>query len=260
MLFRSMENLISTYLSDNDSNKLEAEFQYEKNQLRDLEGGSLVGTPVIEQTKTVSYLEYLIDNNIPKVYDNQNPIPAVNYLEQNFRGMIPNSLILIIFSLLFANIYSFEKRKNTISFFSILPKKLNHIAINKIVVTTLFVLITFLVPVLLSFLFVLLKNGLGDLNYPISYSSDGLEVSIMTVGVFIVKTVILTTFFILFLSLLSFFISLFTGSVLVNAGILVALILLSESPILKTEPFNNFSQLIPFSYEIGRASCRERVF
>ena len=47
---------------------------------------------------------------------------------------------------------------------------------------------------------------------------------------------------------MSFFISLFTGSVIVNAGILVAMLLLSESPILKVEPLNNFAQFLPFSY------------
>lgn len=243
-----LDNLVSTYLSDTDSNKLEAEYQYEKNQLRDLEDGTLSGVPVIEQKKTVTFLEYLIDNNMSKIYGNENYIPALNFLEQNFKGVIPNSLILIICSLLFANIYSFEKRKNTISFFNILPKKLNHIAINKVTVTTLFVLITFILSVFLAFLFILLKNGLGDLNYPIVYSTNGVEVSIMTVGVFLVKTVVLIIFFILFLSLLSFFISLFTGSVLVNAGILVALILLSESQILTAEPFSNFSHFLPFSY------------
>lgn len=243
-----MEVLISTYLTNKESDKLVAEYQYEKLQLRDLKDGSLVGTPVIEQNKTVSTLEYLIKNNISKIYDNQNSIPALNYLAQIFKGIVPSSFILIICSLLFANIYSFEKRKNTISFFNILPKNLNHLAINKITITTFFVLLTLLIPIMLTSLFPLLKSGLGSPDYPIAYSLDGVEVSIMSIKEFIVKSVILLIFFILFLSILSFFISLFTGSVLVNAGILVAMTSLSQLPSLKIEPFSNFSHFLPFSY------------
>lgn len=243
-----MENLVNTYLSDKESEKLVAEYQYEKIQLRDLQDGSLVGIPIVEQQKKVSSLEYLIQNDISKVYDNHNSIPALNYLAQIFKGKIPAALILMICSLLLANIYSFEKRNNTISFFNILPNDLNHTAVNKIVTTTLFALITFVVPVMLTFLFLLVRNGLGNLNYPIVYSPDGFEVSIMTVLTFIMKSVVLNILFIIFLSIMSFFISLFTGSVIVNAGILVAMLLLSESPILKVEPLNNFAQFLPFSY------------
>lgn len=245
---RLMENLISDYQSGTETEKLVAEYQYEKNQLRDLEDGSLIGASVIEQQKKVSTLEQLLQKNISKVYDTQKSIPTFNYLSQFFKGLIPSTLILIIFSLLFANIYSFEKRKNTNSFFHVIPKSLNLLAINKIGIATLFVLMTFLIPLLLVFFFLLFKNGLGDPNYPMAYSPDGIEVSIMTAKVFITKSVILLLFYLLFLSMFSFFISLLTGSVLVNAGLLVAMITLGDSPIFKAEPFSNFSHFSPFSY------------
>ncbi|PTQ82207.1 hypothetical protein C8U37_11814 [Trichococcus patagoniensis] len=70
----------------------------------------------------------------------------------------------------------------------------------------------------------------------------------MTVTAFNSRSLLLFLLFILFLSSLSFFISLFTGSVLINAGILLSSILLVESPFLQNDSLKSVIHLLPFSY------------
>jgi ABC-type transport system involved in multi-copper enzyme maturation permease subunit len=240
---------IDALISGTDEERIKAEYAYEKKLLQNMESGILNGLSIIEQRKAVLVLENLVKNDINKVDDSfQASAPALNYVARIFSGTVSSSLIFSICALLFANIYSFEKRKNHINFFNVLPNRLESSLLSKVSTATVFVTLSLVIPLIIAFSISAFQNGIGDFRYPIAYSQNGVDVSLMTVTAFTSKSLLLFLLFILFLSSLSFFISLFTGSVLINAGILLSSILLVESPFLQSDSLKNVVHLLPFPY------------
>ena len=240
---------IDALISGTDEERIKAEYAYEKKLLQNMESGILNGLSIIEQQKAVLVLENLVKNDINKVDDSfQASAPALNYVARIFSGTVSSSLIFSICALLFANIYSFEKRKNHINFFNLVPSRLGSSFLAKVSTATAFVTLSLVIPLIIAFSISAFQNGIGDFRYPIAYSQNGVDVSFMSVTAFNSRSLLLFLLFILFLSSLSFFISLFTGSLLMNAGILLSSILLVESPLLQSDPLINVVHLLPFSY------------
>lgn len=128
------------------------------------------------------------------------------------------------------------------------PVSLNQISFSKIFTATGFAIITLLVSLLLTLVINSVIHGVGNFNYPLAYSIDGENVLLMKLTTFISKTVLLSLIFVIFLSALSFLISVFTGSIIVNAVILVSIILVADSSLLEIQILENIAHLLPFSY------------
>ena len=91
-------------------------------------------------------LENLVKNDITKVDDSfQASAPALNYVARIFSGTVSSSLIFSICALLFANIYSFEKRKNHINFFNVVPSRLGSSFLAKVSTATAFVTLSLVI-------------------------------------------------------------------------------------------------------------------
>lgn len=240
--------LIDAYTTGQSKEILKAEYDYERKILKDTESGSLIGVPLIEQKKKISTLEYLMKNDLEIVNNYQSQVPSIIFLYKILTGLVPITIIFMIISLLFANMYSSEKRKDNIYFLNSMPVSLYKISLNKIITNSTFAVLTLLFGFLIIFLLCSFKNGVGNLNYPLAYTVDGVNVSIISMSTFILKSFILMFTFIFFLSALSFLVSIFTGSILVNAVILISTVLISDSTYLKNDAIKNFAHFLPFSY------------
>lgn len=169
---------IDALISGTDKERMKAEYAYEKKLLQNMESGILSGLSIIEQRKAVLILENLVKNDITKVDDSfQASAPALNYVARIFNGTVSSSLIFSFCALFFANIYSFEKRKNHINFFNLVPNKLGSSFLAKVSTATAFVTLSLVIPLIIAFLFSAFQNGIGDFRYPIAYSQNGVDVS-----------------------------------------------------------------------------------
>ncbi len=243
-----MENLRDAYNIDDNNKIAQAEYENDKNDLKDVASGSLVGPSLIEQKKLVATGEYLIHHDIDKVDRFFQQVPSINYFYNIFNGGMPSNLIFMVISLVLANIYTLEKRNNNIEFLNTIPYNLYKLVIMKTLVATSFVIIGILICFTIIFIVNGFINGFGNLNYPLAYSIDGDNVLIMSMSKFIFKIFILIIFFVLFFSSLSYLISLFSGSILLNAIILIGIVLIADSTLLDQEAFKSFAHLFPFSY------------
>lgn len=243
------ENAITAYKYGNNTEITKAELNIDKKDLKDTLKGELQGGySVINLKQRITTKEYLLENDIQRIDPAFNQVPSIHYLYNVFNHIVPFSFIFIVLSLLMCNIYTLDKRKKNIDFLNTVPVSLNQISFSKIFTATGFAIITLLVSLLLTLVINSVIHGVGNFNYPLAYSIDGENVLLMKLTTFISKTVLLSLIFVIFLSALSFLISVFTGSIIVNTVILVSIILVADSSLLEIQILENIAHLLPFSY------------
>ncbi|WP_414839575.1 hypothetical protein [Carnobacterium sp. TMP28] len=237
-------------LSSKQSEEItKTELAYEKKILEQIESGSLSGTPLIEQRKTVAKLEHLVANNLIATVNFDSSVPAINFISNDFQLLIPFTMILIFPVLIFSRIHTDEKVHGTRDFVNMTPISFEKMILSKLVVSVLFAFLYFIFSVGLAIFILSFRNGIGSLNYPIPISKDGLTVSILTTGQFLSQVSILLVAIYTFISSLSILISRFTHSFLVQTVVLLMVIMLPSSPLFTAESaIANIAHFLPFSY------------
>lgn len=245
--------LLETYLfalvSKQPNEIVKTQLAYEKKNLAQMENGTQSGIPIIEQRKLVAELSYLTSHDLVPIDKFSPSAPAINFISNEFRGFISFTMILIFPALIFSRIYSSEKDQSTKDFLNMAPISYTKISFSKLVSSTLFSFGYFFLSIGLAGLILSLKNGIGYLNYPIPISKDGITVYILTTSQFLAQVFILLFFIYVFLSCLSFLISQFTSSFLIQTVILLMVIMIPSSPLFTAESvIADIAHLLPFSY------------
>ncbi len=239
-----------TALSIQQTDKIvETQLAYEKKILEQMEEGSRSGIPIVEQRKAVAELDYLYINNLAPINKFDSSVPAVNFISNGFQTFIPFTMILILPVLIFSRIYTTEKNHGTKDFINMTPISFIKSSTSKLTISILFSFFYFILSVCLAGLIIRFKNGFGFLNYPISISKDGKNVDILTTGQFLIQLFTLLLFIYIFLATLSFLISRFTSSFLIQTVILLVVIMLPSSPLFTADSaIASVAHFLPFSY------------
>ncbi|MGX7202840.1 hypothetical protein BCR22_10110 [Enterococcus plantarum] len=216
-------------LKNNDNEKLlQVEYKLEVALLNSMKEGSVVAAPQIEQEKKVSELDYLISHKIEQVDYSLNKIPAINYLYYVFSDLLPYMYFLFVSFIIIANFSTFEKRRKTIDFFNVSPLATSKKLLVKIVGTIFSALLLIYISLAISFVVSALKNGIGNFNYPVSKITETGNVEIISITTFIFQCVFLFSILVIFFSLVSYFVSLFTGNLIINIFLLISFVFISN--------------------------------
>lgn len=246
-------DLLNTYLYSMDENEpykeLAAKLDYEKKILNQMESGSRVGVPIIDQQKTVAELSYLKNNNLLPLDNFSKSTPGINYISMILQGFLPFTILLILPALTYSNVFSMEKEKGTKDFLNMVPVAYKTIITSKMIVASIFSFFCFIFTLLVTFIIVSIKNGIGILNYPISRSRNGLDVEILTTSNFLGKALLLILFIFIFLCCLAFLVSRFTDNLFIQLFVLLACISIPSTPIFSPESaIASFAHYLPFTY------------
>lgn len=248
----SNENL-QVYFEAVDSNDkkaiLNAELKIEEANLKNILNGSLVGAPINEQKKTVSKLQYLIDNNIEQVFDNDRFAPAINKVST----LLSNFQLFFVIPLLFM-VYActFERRTKSIAFANQVPLSLRNLAASRIFVQVGVGLILTLTPIIVTFL-VSLRNGMGSLFYPVVVSGNSLDVVILPIYEFILKSLLLILLSVILVGLLIFLLSRMSGNFFLISSAVLAIVFLNTYRPTEFSFLEKNWHFFPWSYFDGSA-------
>lgn len=228
---------------------LEYEFKYENKILKDMQAGKLFAGPIVDQEKKVAELEYIYINNLDKIEESsiQNLLLA-NYLKFIFSEYLPSLFLLALLVLLIATIVSSDKRKHTINLVNIYPKSRFEIFIDKYSIYLGFTTLSWSVPLLILSIFIGLKNGIGDFNYPIAYITQNSNVDLLSTSSFLIKVFSMILLWSVFLLSLNFLISLFTGNLFIYLVISIGILFVSQFNMAIHEANKGLTAFTPTSY------------
>lgn len=248
-----LENLVDSLESGRYDEAVKYEYQYQTKLLQDIESGSVVGTSILEQERTVAELEYLYDNDYLKSRETSAAnLSLVQYLLFLFSsGIFPSLLVLVGAALLIAQLITYDKRKNTNRLVNILPTKMSTITISKYSVSSLFSLISILLPITLVSIFMLAKNGIGNTNYPVSRIVENSSIEIITASNFIIQNLVFIVLWVITITSISFLIYQFSGNLFLHTIVLLFFLLTSQLTVLENLLSEHFSILLgylPSSY------------
>lgn len=242
--------LLKAYESKNIHKRTKAELALESKVLKQMESGSVVGIPIIEQRKKVAEIDYLDKNKVVPLSGLEYSYGGINYIFTAFRSFIPFTFLLILPVLVYANTLSMEKERGTKDFLNMTPLKYRTMLFSKMSVAVLFSFLGFLLSLLPVFLVVSLKNGLGTFDYPIAISRDQLSVQLLTTGQFLFKFIVLLFFIYIFLASLALLISRFTDNFFIYLSVMLTSVLLPTLPLFNNTDsfFAKIAHYIPFTY------------
>ncbi|MER2175492.1 MAG: hypothetical protein ABS911_12505 [Carnobacterium sp.] len=245
-----LKELLKTYESGNIYERTKAELALENKVLKQMESGSVVGIPIIEQRKKVAEIDYLVKNKLAPLSGLEYSYGGINYIFTAFHSFIPFTFLLLLPVLVYTNTLSMEKERGTKDFLNMTPLKYRTILSTKMSVAILFSFFGFLLSLIPVFLVVSLKNGMGTFNYPLAISRDQLSVQILTTGQFLLKFIILLFAIYIFLASLALLISRFTDNFFIYLSVMLTSVLLPTLPLFNNTDsfFARIAHYIPFTY------------
>ena len=242
--------LLKAYESKNIYERTKAELALESKVLKQMESGSVVGIPIIEQRKKVAELDYLDKNKVVPLNGLEYSYGGINYIFTAFHSFIPFTFLLILPVLVYTNTLSMEKERGTKDFLNMTPLKYKTMLFSKMGIAVMFSFLGFLLSLLPVFVVVSSKNGLGTFDYPIAISRDQLSVQLLTTGQFLFKFLVLLFFIYIFLASLALLISRFTDNFFVYLSVMLTSVLLPTIPLFNNTDsfFAKIAHYIPFTY------------
>lgn len=247
----SLNRELSRAYQDNDSRRIvELELEKDTHIIERSQSGSLdIGSSLAMYKENVAINEYLLEHDIERVDPWHNKVPTANYIYLLFTGLIPMSIVYMIIGLIFASTYTLEKRNNNIDFLNSIPKSLHMIAASKLINISALIFISITVIFSITVLMNSFQYGIGDFNYPVGVSDQQENIHVMEMHSFIFQGLTLIILFILFLSVLSFLISLFTDNLVANGIIILSVVLLSDTGLInEISILESFAHFLPMSY------------
>lgn len=242
--------LLRAYQDNDTRNITELEIEKDTLTVQHSQSGSLeIGSSTAMYKENIATNEYLLEHDIERVDPRYNKVPTANYISLLFTGLMPMSIVYMIIGLIFASTYTLEKRNNNIDFLNTIPKSLHMIAASKLINISGLIFVSITVIFSITVLINSLQYGIGDFNYPVAVSDYQENIQVMEMHSFILQGLTLMVLFILFLSVLSFLISLFTENLVANGIILLFVVLLSDTGLInEINILESFAHFLPMSY------------
>lgn len=242
------QQLLLAYQNQDSKEITEKKLEFDKNSLEGFLDGTLAGSSITEVKKDIDINEYLLNHNLERIEPYAIEIPAINYFYFVTSTVFPFKIILLILGLILGSLFTNEKRKNNISVLNTLPINLYKVSLQKIVTATVFVIMTLIVPFSIVFLIIASIYGVGDLNYPMAYSLDLNTVEVTTLTTYMLKYLLLSILSILFIGLISYLFSLFTGNIMFLVMMLIIIIFIADPKLINADILTTYAHILPTTY------------
>lgn len=231
-------------IKENDNKKIvNYELKLEKKNLNDMEAGTLVSIPLVDQKSLVATLQNIKDNNMEKLSSSLRKLGSVNYfsiLLSNFSFVL---IILILIAIHISFLVNSDSRGKNLNIYSASPTSKLKIYVTKFIAYSITIISNLVVSFTFIFLFLAIKNGTGNSEYPIARIINNSEVTIMTTKQFLLKNLLFYVLLVVCFLLWGMLISLVSKNLIIGLTLLVIPLIVSQPSILNT--YVNV-QLLPF--------------
>ncbi|MBL1230332.1 hypothetical protein IW492_13930 [Enterococcus sp. BWB1-3] len=244
---KALENILNAYDKNSYSLLIESELEYEQLMKDRILSGTLSGLDIGEQTKRIYQLETFQTQNITRIDSFQSTIPAVNRFLRLIE-IIPSTIFLIFIVIIFAYIYTSNKKKGSIDILNILPIKVWKVSFNSIFANSSYVIVSLIVSLAISIGVVTTINTLGNLEYPIFYTSFQNIYTHMPAIEFLMKFFILMLLLTFFISLTIYLVNLFSTNFIFIILIFGVLLAFSDYNMLGSAIPDSIIQYLPVGY------------
>lgn len=243
-----MQELLLAYRTYDNRSIVESHLAIDRDDLENTLNGSLIGQSEIDIKRNIEVNEYLLEHDLQRVEPFAIKVPAVNYLYSITSNTYSFKTLLLILGLVLGYLYTNEKRKNNINLLNTLPINLYKVSLQKIVGISIFVIMTFLMPLIIVFITVTVIHGVGDFNYPMVYTVDNEVVIVNTLLVYLLKYLTLTLLSIILISLICYLLSLFTGNIMIVVMMLIVLVFIADPKSLNIDILKEYAHYSPVTY------------
>lgn len=228
-----LKGMIDSLKADNQEEALINERNLERLDLQGIVDGSFSGATLLEQTKTVRILDFLVVHDIPKKELDPREMGAINYIEMVFSTSNFVIILLLLLAVYIAYFLTLDSRTKTSDMYQAAPYSLLKFFSQKII--TLYGSIILNIGVILVFILtvVSIKNGFGNIEYPIAVIA-GEEVTIISTATYLLQNIIFLNSWILYLLIVGLFVSLLASNLILNMFVLFLPLLLNQYNILNS--------------------------
>ncbi|WP_225048117.1 ABC transporter permease subunit [Lacticaseibacillus kribbianus] len=196
----------------------------------------------------VAFYQYLVDHKLVEIPVTRKNAPANNYLSNVFLYRLSPLLLLAVFAVQAALLFTGEKRSGTINFMNNLPTGKFAILVARMASFVCLALPLFLIACVLTYGLVAHYNGVGSWQYPIVFSPDGRSVATMMPAQFLLLYTGLILAGAVFLMAVSALTSLFSGRLGVNLAVLGAVLATALPQVAGASVLHGVAPFLPGSY------------
>lgn len=236
---------MSTSFSKNDvQSYLKYKIESDENLVSDIENNKVIsGVGINDIKQAIKINTILLENNITPINTNLS-MEGFNFIRLFLNN--PISIILaILIIILSADSVSSEFDSNTYKLLFTQPISKVKILISKIIATLIMVYSIILGILTILFLVLGLKNGFGNINYPIAFYNG--QSATIEIGNLIIYNLILLVVLIAFISILAITISSFTKNN--SSSLATSIIIVVSAYMFSKNGFgNSIAHLNPFVY------------
>lgn len=222
-------------IKENDNKKIvDYELKLEKKNLNDMEGGTLVSIPLVDQKALVATLQNIKDNNMEKLSGSLRELGSVNYfstLLSNFSFVL---ILLILVAIHIAFLVNSDSRGKNRNIYLASPTSKLKIYVTKFIAYSITIISNLVVSCTSIFLILSIKNGTGNSEYPIARIIDNSEVTTMTTELFLLKNLLFYFLLVVCFLLWGMLISLVSKNLIIGLTLLVIPLIVSQPSILNT--------------------------
>jgi hypothetical protein len=210
--------------------------------------GESLDRSLLGRTKEVTFYNYLLKHHIREIPVGAIHAPATNYLTYAFLYHVSPFLIIAVFLVAMAELFTLDKREENINFTNILPISKFKVLLTRVLVSLTLYIPLFLAAVLSVFVVTGLHNGWGAWDYPLVYSLDGKHALIMTLAQFMLRFIGLIFTILLFFIVLNTATSLFWPTVGTNFIIAGAVLLTGLPAVIAQSAVGLIAKFLPSAY------------
>ncbi|WP_125608101.1 ABC transporter permease [Lapidilactobacillus bayanensis] len=203
---------------------------------------------LLGRKKDVFFYQYLLKHRLTEIPVIQENAPATNYLSYALIYRLAPILVLFVFAIQLAQIFTVEQQEGNLDFLNTVPANPLKTLTSKIGTFLLITPILLLLAGVVCFVIVGWKYGFGMWQYPLVYSLDGKQVEVLMLGKALILYVSFLLLVLIFLAVLSALISLFSHNFGVVLTVIGGVILLSEPAVLTSGTLKAVTKFLPIAY------------
>ena len=228
-----LKGIIDSLKAGDQREALINERNLERRDLQGIADGSFSGATLLEQTKTVRILDFLVAHDISKAELDPREMGAINYIEMIFSTSNFVIILLLLLAVYISYFLTLDSRTKTSDVYQAAPYSLLKFFFQKTI--TLYGSIIINIGVILLFILTMvgIKNGFGNIEYPIAVLV-GEEVTIVSTAIYLLQNVIFLNSWILYLLIVGLFVSLLASNLILNMFVLFLPLLLNQYNILNS--------------------------
>ncbi|GEL14073.1 hypothetical protein FC15_GL000552 [Lapidilactobacillus concavus DSM 17758] len=258
--YEYLSAIIMAYLGRKPTEVNQALLAYAKYNLKETQQGRsstirLVDSPgkqtdysLLGRKKDVFFYQYLLKHQLTEIPASQENAPATNYLTYAFFYRLTPILILFVFAIQLAQIFTVAQQEGTLDFLNTVPTNPLRTITSKLGTSLLIPPALLLIAALTCFVIVGVKYGFGTWHYPLVYSLDGQHVQSLMLGYALGLYLAFLLLVVIFLAVLTALVSLFSHHFSIVLTVVGGVILLGSPAVLSNHLLSKITTLLPIAY------------